>query len=170
MEVYYADCGIVQYCVVANLTTNLSYLFVLAPNDDSTDIFQPTLPTEIDISGLYYNYDSMARLLLLLFLYIEPEVVNLTSIVLKEADKFNFGRLDITWSSFITETMVTIVYTGSCGSNICSNAIITAINGTNTTLDNLIPGIDYTLLIWGENGIGKGLEDTVIVNQDITGI
>ena len=52
-EVYYADCGVVQYCNVANLSIDHSYLFVIAPTDDPANFFQPTEPKLINISGKY---------------------------------------------------------------------------------------------------------------------
>ena len=66
------------------------------------------------------------------------------------------------------------MYSGTCCSSnidfVCINELkITATNPDNLTLNSLVPGIEYKLLIWGENALGRGPYNPLTINLTKTG-
>ena len=102
---------------------------------------------------------------------IVPDIVNVIKAEILDDDLSR--NLLISWSPFTYVTTVSIMYNGTCSNNIDSVCIneskITATHPDNLTVNNLVPGIEYKLLIWGENALGRGHYQPLAINLTKTG-
>lgn len=77
--------------------------------------------------------------------------------------------LQVTWSPFSVETLVSIHASAVCGNDtiLCWNKSISNIRGrTNVSLSSLTAGIPFSVTFVAGNVFGNGLETMFTINQE----